>query len=129
MIYGVLADAVLVLHLTFILFVVLGGLLVLRWRWMALFHVPCAVWGLLIELFGWICPLTPLENSLRRTAGEAGYGGGFIEHYLLPVIYPGGLTREVQLALAAMVVAVNVGVYLLVWRKWRDDSRSGRANR
>lgn len=117
MIHGVLADGVLVVHLAFILFVVLGGLLVLRWRWIALLHLPCAVWGLLIELYGWICPLTPLENSLRRKAGEAGYGGGFIEHYLLPVIYPGGLTREVQLTLAAIVVAVNAGIYLLVWRQ------------
>lgn len=117
MIHGVLADGVLVVHLAFILFVVLGGLLVLRWRWIALLHLPCAVWGLLIELYGWICPLTPLENSLRRKAGEAGYGGGFIEHYLLPVIYPGGLTREVQLTLAAIVVVVNAGIYLLVWRQ------------
>ncbi|MFW6084017.1 MAG: DUF2784 domain-containing protein [Gemmatimonadota bacterium] len=119
MIYGVLADAVLLLHLVFILYVVLGGLLVLRWRRTAWLHVPCAVWGLLIELFGWICPLTPLENALRRAAGETGYGGGFIAHYLLPLIYPGGLTREVQLGLAAVVVAVNAGVYLLVWRRWR----------
>lgn len=117
MIHGVLADGVLVVHLAFILFVVLGGLLVLRWRWIALLHLPCAVWGLLIELYGWICPLTPLENSLRRKAGEAGYGGGFIEHYVLPVIYPGGLTREVQLTLAAIVVVVNAGIYLLVWRQ------------
>jgi hypothetical protein len=74
---------------------------------------------MLIELFGWICPLTPLENSLRRSAGEAGYSGGFIEHYLLPVIYPGGLTREVQLTLAAGVVAVNLVVYLFAWRRQR----------
>lgn len=128
MIYGLLADAVLVLHLAFILFVVLGGLLALRWRRVALLHVPCAVWGLLIELYGWICPLTPLENSLRARAGEAGYRGGFIEHYLLPVIYPGGLTREVQLVLAVVVVAVNAGIYLLVWRKWRQSSRSDPAD-
>lgn len=128
MIYGLLADAVLVLHLAFILFVVLGGLLALRWRPVALLHIPCAVWGLLIELYGWICPLTPLENSLRAMAGEAGYAGGFIEHYLLPVIYPGGLTREVQLVLAAVVVAVNAGIYLLVWRKWRRSSGSGPAD-
>lgn len=129
MIYGVLADGVLVLHLSFILFVVLGGLLALRWRWIVWLHLPCAIWGLLIEVFGWICPLTPLENSLRRQAGEAGYGGGFIENYLLPVIYPGGLTREVQLALAALVVAVNVVVYAFVWRRRRSGGDQGKMPR
>lgn len=119
MIYSALADVVLVLHFGFILFVVLGGLLALRWPRAALLHLPTAAWGFLIELFGWICPLTPLENSLRRAAGEAGYSGGFIEHYLLPVIYPGGLTREIQLGLAAAVVAINLVVYLFVWRRFR----------
>ena len=127
MIYGLLADAVLVLHLGFILFVGLGGLLAIRWRNVVFLHLPCAVWGLLIELFGWICPLTPLENSLRRMANEAAYGGGFIEHYLLPVIYPGGLTREIQFALAALVVVLNAGVYFVVWRKWRSARGSGTA--
>ena len=117
--YGALADLVLVVHFGFILFVIFGGLLVLRWPRAALVHLPTAVWGMLIELFGWICPLTPLENSLRRSAGEAGYSGGFIENYLLPVIYPGGLTREVQFTLAAVVAAVNVVVYLFAWRRQR----------
>ncbi|MFW6079781.1 MAG: DUF2784 domain-containing protein [Gemmatimonadota bacterium] len=117
MIYSVLADVVLVLHFGFIVFVVLGGLLALRWPRAALVHLPAAAYGILIELFGWVCPLTPIENSLRRSAGEAGYSGGFIEHYLLPVIYPGGLTREVQLVLAGVVVVVNVVVYLVVWRR------------
>jgi len=115
--YGVLADGVLLAHLGFILFVGLGGLLSLRWPRMALVHLPVAAYGALIEVFGWICPLTPLENSLRRAAGEAGYAGGFIEHYLLPVIYPGGLTREVQLVLAVLVVGLNAGIYGLVWRR------------
>lgn len=119
MIYSALADLVLVVHFGFILFVVLGGLLALRWPRAAFVHLPAAVWGILIELFGWVCPLTPIENSLRRSAGEAGYSGGFIEHYLLPVIYPGGLTREVQFALAAIVVVVNLVVYLIVWRRTR----------
>lgn len=117
MIYSLLADLVLVLHFGFIVFVVLGGLVALRWPRVAIIHLPTAAWGILIELFGWVCPLTPLENSLRRSAGEAGYAGGFVEHYLLPVIYPGGLTREVQLMLAGVVVAVNVVVYLIVWRR------------
>lgn len=129
MIYGILADGVLILHLSFILFVVLGGLLALRWRWIVWLHLPCAIWGLLIEVFGWICPLTPLENSLRRQAGEAGYGGGFIENYLLPVIYPGGLTREIQLGLAALVVAINVAVYAFVWRKRRRGGAQGKMPR
>jgi len=120
MIHSALADIVLVLHFGFVVFVVLGGLLALRWPRAAFVHLPAAGWGILIELFDWICPLTPIENSLRRSAGEAGYSGGFIEHYVLPVIYPGGLTREVQLTLAGGVVAVNLVVYLIVWRraKW-----------
>ena len=115
--YGVLADGVLLAHLGFILFVVLGGLLSLRWPRMALVHLPVAAYGALIEVFGWICPLTPLENSLRHAAGEAVYAVGFIEHYLLPVIYPGGLTREVQRGLAVLVVGLNAGIYGLVWRR------------
>ncbi|HSM09220.1 MAG TPA: DUF2784 domain-containing protein [Gemmatimonadota bacterium] len=117
MIHSALADLVLVVHFGFIGFVVLGGLLALRWPRAALVHLPAAAWGILIELFGWVCPLTPIEHSLRRSAGEAGYSGGFIEHYLLPVIYPGGLTRDVQIALAAIVVAINLVVYLIVWRR------------
>lgn len=119
MIHSALADLVFVVHFGFIVFVVLGGLLALRWPRAAFVHLPAAAWGILIELFGWVCPLTPIENSLRRSAGEAGYSGGFIEHYLLPVIYPGGLTRDVQIALAAIVVAVNLVVYLVVWRRVR----------
>jgi hypothetical protein len=117
MIYGMLADLVLVLHLAFILFVAVGGLLALRWPRSALVHLPAAAWGVLIELRGWICPLTPLENTLRRAAGQAGYEGGFIEHYLLPVVYPSGLTRNAQLLLAAIVVLLNAGIYGLVWRR------------
>jgi len=119
MIHSALADLVLVVHFGFIVFVGLGGLLALRWPRAAFVHLPAALWGILIELFGWICPLTPIENSLRRSAGEAGYSGGFVEHYLLPIIYPGGLTRDVQLTLAAIVVAVNLVVYLVVWRRLR----------
>lgn len=121
--YRLLADAVVVVHLLFIGFVILGGLLVLRWPRLALAHLPAACWGALIELGGWRCPLTPLENSLRQAAGDAGYRGGFIEHYLLPIIYPAELTRGLQLALAAGVIVVNVGVYgWLLYR--RRSSRS-----
>jgi len=112
MIYRLAADAVALLHLLFILFALLGGLLVLKWRWLAWLHLPAVVWGALVEFFQLFCPLTPLENQLRRAAGEAGYSGGFIEHYLIPLIYPAGLTAQVQLWLGGLVVAVNLLVYL-----------------
>jgi hypothetical protein len=117
--YRVLADGVLLLHLLFILFVVLGGLWVLRRPRLAWVHLPAALWGAGIEFFGWVCPLTPLENALRRVAGEAGYRGGFIEHYLLPVIYPGALTREIQIGLGLAVVAINAVMYGLLLRRRR----------
>lgn len=112
-----LADLVLLVHFAFVLFVVLGWILVLRWPKVAWIHVPAAVWGFLIEVGGWICPLTPLENSLRRQAGEAGYSGGFVEHYVLPILYPEGLTRTVQLVLGALVLVVNGAAYGYMW--WR----------
>jgi Protein of Unknown function (DUF2784) len=118
--YRLLADMVLALHLLFVLFVVLGGLLLMRWPSLAWVHLPAAVWGTLIELAGWICPLTPLEQMLRRRAGGAGYQGGFIEHYILPVLYPGNLTRNIQLVLAAVVVVVNLSIYGYVIRRTRS---------
>lgn len=111
MIYRALADLVLVVHLAFLMFVVLGGLLVLRWPRIALLHVPAAIWGILIEYSGSICPLTPLENSLRRAGGEAGYSGGFIEHYIQPAIYPAGLTRGTQIVLGSLALIVNLMAY------------------
>lgn len=116
MIYSLLADITVILHLVFILFVVLGGLTVLKWRWMAWVHIPAAIWGALIEFMGWICPLTPLENQLRRLAGESGYTGDFTEQYLVPLIYPGELTREIQLLLGAGVIFINVVIYFFVIR-------------
>ncbi len=117
-IHRVLADAVLLLHLAFIAFVVLGGFLVLRWPRLAWLHVPAVVWGAATEFLGIICPLTPLENRLRALGGEAGYGGGFIEHYVTAWIYPAGLTREVQWLLGITVVVINVAIYLrLAFRK------------
>lgn len=114
MIYQILADAVMLLHLLFICFVVVGGLLVFKWRWVALLHLPAAVWGALIEFMGWYCPLTPLENNLRLLAGLSGYEGGFIEHYLLPVIYPDGLTSKIQIMLGIFVVTLNVCIYTFI---------------
>lgn len=111
-----LADLVVIAHGLFIVFVVAGGLLALRWPRAAWVHLPAAVWGVLIEWAGWICPLTPLENTLRRAAGQAGYSGGFVERYLLPLIYPAGLTPAVQLWLGLVVLVVNVAIYALWWR-------------
>ncbi|HRF06225.1 DUF2784 family protein [Accumulibacter sp.] len=117
--YRLLADALLLAHLLFIVFVVLGGGLVLCRPRLALLHLPAACWGAFIELSGGICPLTPLENAWRQAAGEAGYAGSFIEHYLLPIIYPLGLTREIQFVLAAVVIVVNLGVYGWLFQRWR----------
>ena len=117
MLYRILADFVVGAHALFVAFVVVGGLLALRWPWVVALHLPAAIWGALIELEGWICPLTPLEKSLRAAAGQAGYQGGFIEHYLLPVLYPAGLTRGVQLVLGSLVIAVNVLVYGFILRR------------
>jgi hypothetical protein len=108
------ADVVVALHFAFVAFVVLGGLLVLRWPRLAWLHVPAVVWGALIEFTGWICPLTPLENRLRRAAGEAAYEGDFIARYILPVLYPNGLTRRDQLMLGGLAIAINVAIYTLV---------------
>ena len=120
--YGNLATLVVVAHFAFILFVMFGGLFALRWRRAPWLHVPCFLWGAWIEVTGGICPLTPLENRLRRAAGESPYMGTFIEHYILPVMYPAGLTRSVQLLLAAGLVALNVAIYVWVIRRWRLES-------
>jgi hypothetical protein len=114
--YRLAADAVVVLHLLFIVLVVVGGFLAWRWRWLPWIHLPAAFWGMMIEVAGWICPLTPLENALRARAGQAGYEGGFIEHYVLPVIYPGNLTRTIQIGLGLLVLLVNVVAYVRYFR-------------
>jgi hypothetical protein len=119
-IYRVLADLVLVLHLGFVVCVVLGGLLVVRWPAIMTLHIPAAVWGVLIEFTGWICPLTPLEKSLRVRGGELGYRGGFIEHYIQPVLYPSGLTRGGQVMLGILVVLLNVTAYSLLLSRSRN---------
>jgi hypothetical protein len=121
----VLAKLVLITHLIFIFFVILGGLFALRWWWTVWLHVPAAVWGILIEFTDWTCPLTALEIKWLQEAGETGYSGGFIEHYLIPLIYPVGLTSEVQILLGFGVIATNLLVYTLVWRRWRHIKRRG----
>ena len=123
MLYSVLAAAVVALHLAYILFVVSGGLLVLRRRSWAWLHVPAVLWGALVEFTGWLCPLTPIENELRRLAGERGYESSFVEHYLIPLAYPSGLTRTVQIALGSFVVVVNVAIYALFIRRARRRRR------
>ena len=112
-----LADLAVLLHFCFVLFVALGGFLVLRWFRYVWLHLPAAVWGALIEFQGWICPLTHLENRWRRAAGERGYEGGFVEHYLMAVLYPDGLTRTVQIVLGLLVIAINVAIYARVFFK------------
>ena len=115
--YRLLADLVVLVHAGFVVFGVAGGCLVWRWRALAWAHVPCALWGAWIEYAGWVCPLTPLENALRARAGLAGYRGGFIEHYLLPLLYPVGLTRPSQVVLGTLVVAANLLAYGVLLRR------------
>lgn len=119
MAYGLAADAVVALHLAFIVFAVAGGLLVLRDRRVAVLHVPAVAWVVWLELSGATCPLTPLENALRAAAGQHGYEGGFIAHYLLPVIYPAGLTPGVQTWLGVGALTLNLVVYGLAWHRRR----------
>jgi hypothetical protein len=117
MLHRLLADAVAVLHLLFVAFAVMGGLLALRWRWLPCLHLPALAWAATVEFTGWICPLTPLENRLRMAGGAAGYSGGFVDHYLLPLLYPASLDRETQLVLGLGLLAINAVAYWLVWRR------------
>ena len=107
----IIADFLVCIHLAFILFVVFGGLLVIRWKWIGFIHLPAAIWGALIELKGWSCPLTQLEQHYRVVASQTGYTGNFIEHYLIPIIYPSGLTRSMQIAIGIFVIAMNLAIY------------------
>ena len=126
MMYLLLADLVLIIHLAFVVFVLCGGLLVLRWRWIAWLHLPAAVWSAVVEFTGWICPLTPLENWLRAQGGETSHRSDFIAQYLLPVLYPGDLTRDLQLLLGTGVVVLNTAIY---WWLWRLRARGASRNR
>ncbi len=115
------ADIIVVLHFAFVIFTVLGGFLVLRWKVLAWIHVPAVVWAVLIEFGGWICPLTPLENLLRVRGGGSGYESGFVEHYILPLLYPSMLTRPLQIALGLLVLGINLGIY---WRVFRGKRKA-----
>ncbi|MGE3787485.1 MAG: DUF2784 domain-containing protein [Nitrospirales bacterium] len=122
MLWRILADLILLIHLAFIIFVIVGGFLAIRWPRLAWVHLPAMVWGAAIEFSGWICPLTPLENWLLRTGGLAGYSGGFIEQYVLPVIYPTSLTPKMQIYLGAGVLLINLVAYALYSRRWSKDN-------
>ena len=113
--YSFLADLVLMVHLAFVVFVLCGGLIVLRWRWIAWLHLPAAAWGAFVEFTGWICPLTPLENWLRTQGGEVGYEQDFMARYFLPILYPGDLTRDLQFLLGTAVVVLNTAIYCWLW--------------
>ena len=115
--YGILAGAVIITHFLFIAFVAAGGLLVWRWPRLAWIHLPAVVWGIVVELTGWICPLTPLENHLRRLSHGRSYSGGFIEQYFIPVIYPANLTASTQYILGGLVIAINLVIYTIIIRK------------
>jgi uncharacterized membrane protein YhhN len=123
-----LADLVLVVHFAFVLFVVLGGLVALRWPRVAYVHLPIALYGAAIEFMGFVCPLTPLEKSLRQRGGAAGYEGGFIEHYIMAALYPGALTREIQFLLGMAVLVINAVIYT-VWLQRRRRGRGGAGSR
>lgn len=125
MFFILIADSLVVLHLVFIVFVILGGFLALKWRRLAFVHPLAALWGAMIEFSGWICPLTPLELQLRQAGGTAGYSTTFIEHYLLPIIYPAGLTRELQIYFGFSVVAINLVAYSILIRRIIRERRNG----
>ena len=118
MLFLLAADAVLLLHLAFIVFALLGAAIAARWRWIIVVHLPAATWGFFVELTGRICPLTYLENHLRIKMGLSGYTESFVEHYVLAIIYPAGLTREIQFILAGVVVMVNVAIYGWLFYRW-----------
>ncbi len=120
-----LADAVVLVHLAFVLFVVFGGVLVLWRAWIAWVHLPAVAWGAWIEFAGWICPLTPFENWLRSLSGDQMYESSFVDRYIVSILYPPALTRDVQWALGALVLAINATVYFLVWRQQRKGDSIG----
>jgi hypothetical protein len=128
MVARLLADLVVIIHFVFVIFAVLGGLLVLRWRRVAWFHVPTAVWAALIEFQGWICPLTPLENWLRQKGGSSGYETGFVEHYIMPVLYPAELTRNLQIVLGLIVAGINGTIYGYLGFRWLQQKLRQRSS-
>ncbi len=119
MAYRLLADGVVIIHLCFIVFVILGAFFVLKWKWVIWLHLPALCWGVSISYFGWVCPLTPLENWFRQSEGGVGYQDGFIAHYLLPIIYPDGLTQGHQLLFGTILLLLNGTIYFTLWIRQR----------
>jgi hypothetical protein len=120
--YNFFADLVLILHSFFVLFVLLGGFFVPWKSSVAWYHIPAVIWAVCLEFAGWICPLTPLENMLRERGGVAGYDTGFIEHYIVPILYPASLSRQMQIYLGLIVLSINTGIYFTLWmRKWKSE--------
>ena len=117
LLYQLLADLIVLAHVAFVVFAVLGGLLAARWRRLVWIHLPAVIWAAIVEFFGWFCPLTPLENWLRQRGGERGYTSDFIARYILPTLYPEELTREVQIALGAFVILINLTIYIWIFRR------------
>jgi hypothetical protein len=124
MLYSLLADALVVVHFAFTTFVIFGGFLGWRWRWMPALHLPALAWGSWVEVSHGICPLTPIENQLRHLGGEAGYSGGFLAHYLVRLLYPPGLTWHIQWLLAGLLILINVVAYLGYYRRPRQELHS-----
>jgi hypothetical protein len=122
MIYAMLADAVVVVHAAFVLFAVFGGFLVLRWRRLAWLHIPAVLWAALVEIAGWFCPLTPLENLLRHRAGKSTYQSDFIDHYIMPALYPDALAHESQMILGLSVLFINLSIYAWIWHRSKKAS-------
>ena len=114
MIYHVTANLLVMIHLAFIVFVIAGAFIVLKWPWVTLLHIPAVIWGAIVELKGWICVLTPWENNLRHLAGQEGYSGGFIEHYIVSLIYPAELTHDAQIVMGLIVITINLCIYSFI---------------
>lgn len=124
MLFVYLANAVVVVHFAFVIFVIVGGLLLFRWWWLVFVHLPAIVWGTLVEFTHWICPLTYLEDWLRERAGVAAYQGDFVTHYLMPILYPAHLTAHIQIFLGALVIGINIVIYAALLRHWQKIRRA-----
>jgi len=124
--YNIAADIVVFVHFTFIVFVLVGGVLVFKWRRLIWLHIPSAIWGAMIVMVGWICPLTPIENRLRHAGESETYTRSFIEHYLVPVIYPSGLDREMFIVMGMVVIVINVIVYIMLFVKYKREVKKNK---
>lgn len=126
--YQLAADLIVLVHFLFVIFVLFGALLLLWRRWLIWLHLPALVWGVVIELTGWICPLTPLENKMRLQAGLEMYSGDFVMHYIMPILYPQNLTRELQVGYGVLVILINAGIYIYLFRRKLVSKVKGKGN-